>query len=93
MVEIKLKTGQSGYDVIGEYIHRFWDHHITDTVVVSMEISYDGNEYERSNEVASPCCFDDIEFLYDWWEGEKFIKLFGITLINDLDISGGIYTE
>lgn len=27
-------------------------------------------------EVASPLNFDDIEFLYDWWEGEKFIKLY-----------------
>ena len=26
-----------------------------------------------------------------WWEGEKFIKLFGIKAINELDISGGIY--
>lgn len=42
---------------------------------------------------ASPCGFDDIEFLNDWWEGERYIKLFGVKTIEELDISGGIYTE
>ena len=37
--------------------------------------------------------FNDIEYEMDWWEGEKYIKLFGIKSVNELDISGGIYTE
>lgn len=93
MVEIKLKDKQSGYDIIGEYIHRYWEHNITDTVIVSLATSYDGKKFETRNEVASPYNFDDIEFLYDWWEGEKFIKLFGIQSISEISISGGIYTE
>lgn len=93
MVEIKLKDRQSGYDAVGEYIRRYWEHNITDTVIVSLATSYDGQKFETRNEVASPYNFDDIEFLYDWWEGEKFIKLFGIQSIEEIKIEGGIYKE
>jgi len=93
MIDIVLKDGQSGYDAVGEYIRRYWNHNITDTVIVSIGTSYDGNTYDLRKEVASPLNFDDIEFLYDWWEGEKFIKLFGIKTISELDIYGGIYDE
>lgn len=93
MIDIVLKDGQSGYDAVGEYIRRYWNHNITDTVIVSIGTSYDGDTYDLRKEVASPLNFDDIEFLYDWWEGEKFIKLFGIKTISELDVSGGIYDE
>ena len=93
MIDIKLKDGQSGYDVIGEYIKRYWDHNLIDVVIVSIGISHDGDNYELLKEVVCPNGFDDIEFLYDWWEGERFIKLFGIKTVSELDISGGIYTN
>lgn len=91
MIDIVLKDGQSGYDAVCEYIRRYWNHNITDTVIVSIGTSYDGNTYDLRKEVASPLNFGDIEFLYDWWEGEKFIKLFGIKAVGELDIYGGIY--
>jgi len=47
----------------------------------------------KAKMIASPMNFNDIEFLYDWWESEKFIKLFGIKTVDELDISGGLYTE
>ena len=93
MIDIKLSDGQSGYDVIGEYIRRYWNHNITDTVICSIGVSYDGLTYDLMNEVACPEKYNSIEFLNDWWEGEKYIKLFGIKTINELDVSGGIYTE
>ena len=91
MVDIKLKDGQSGYDAVGEYIRRYWEHNIMDTVIVSIGTSYDGKTFYIMKEVACPVNFNDIEFMYDWWEGEKFIKLFGIKTISEFDISGGIY--
>lgn len=91
MIDIVLKNGQSGYDVISDYIYRYWNHSILDTVIVSIGTSYDGHTYDLRNEVASPISFSDIEFLNDWWEGEKYIKLFGIKTLGELDISGGIY--
>lgn len=93
MVDIRLKEGQTGYDAVGEYIRRYWKHNIYETVVVSLGISYNGNKYDLCKEVASPYNFDDIEYLYDWWEGQKFIKIFGIKSINELDICGGLYEE
>ena len=92
MIDIKLNDGQSGYDIVGEYIRRYWEHNIYTTVVVSIGTSHDGNAYELRKEIASPYN-DGIEYLYDWWEGEKYIKLFGIKSVDELDISGGIYTE
>ena len=90
MIDIKLADNQSGYDVIGEYILRYWEHNIYDTVIVSMGLSYDGKNYRLIKEIACP---DKAEYLFDWWEGEKYIKLFGIKSVDELDISGGIYTE
>ena len=91
MIYIELKDKQNGYDVISEYIRRYWEHNISDTVIVSLATSYDGDKFELRKEVASPYNYNDIEFLYDWWEGEKYIKLFGIKTIQELDIEGGIY--
>lgn len=95
MVDIKLKDGQSGYSVIGDYIRRYWNYNVVDTVIVSIAVSHDGHNYYFCNLIASPIysCNDDIEFLDDWWEGEEYIKLFGIKTINEVDISGGIHTE
>lgn len=93
MIDIKLKDNQTGYDVVGEYIRRYWEHNIQDTVVVSIGISHDGDSYELHKEIATSYGFNDFEFLYDWWEGERFIKLFGIMSVSELDITGGIYTE
>lgn len=93
MVEIELKNGQTGYDVVEEYVRRYWKHkEMTDTVVVSIGISRTGEVYEHINEVVSPCdC--DVEFLYDWWEGEKFIRIFGIKSLDGFNITGGIYED
>lgn len=93
MIEIKLEDGQNGYDIVGEYVRRYWKHNIYTTVVVSLGVSYNGMTYELRKEIASPYNFNDVEYLYDWWEGERFIKLFGIKSVDELDISGGIYAE
>lgn len=92
MVDITLKKSQSGYDAVGDYIRRYWEHNIRDDVVVSLGTSYDGKTYDLLKEVAYPID-NDIEFLSDWWEGEKYIKLFGIKTVSELDIYGGIYED
>lgn len=91
MIHIELENGQSGYNAVGNCIKRYWEHNIADTVIVSMSISYDDKKYEKHNELAYPIGMDDIEFLYDWWEGEKYINIFGIQSINEIKISGGLY--
>lgn len=92
--EIIIDGKQNAYDVIGKYILRYWEKHGIEDVVVSVATSHDGISYCRQNEIASPInCGDDIEYLNDWWEGEKHIKLYGIINVSDLDISGGVYEK
>ena len=95
MIDIVLKDGETGYDAVGEYILRYWEHNIPAIVIVSLGASYDENTYDLVKEVAYPAgfCGNDIEFVYDWWEGQKYIKLFGIKAVRELDVSGGIYEE
>lgn len=93
MVNIVLKAGQSGYDAVGEYVRRYWDNNICDDVIVSLSVSRDGRIYELIKCVAYPINGYGMEFLSDWWEGERYIELFGIQAISELDISGGIYEE
>lgn len=91
MVEIKL-NGQDAYSAIAEYIKRYWEHHGIGVVIISIGLSTDGKEYTLVNDVVEPIdCGDSMEFLDDWWEGEKFIRLFGIKDLSELAISGGIY--
>lgn len=93
MVDIKLKEGQTGYDAVDEYIYKYWKHHGHGDVIIYLGISYNGNVYDYSKEVASPYNPIGVEYLNDWWEGQKFIKIFGIKSVDKLDISGGIYEE
>ena len=93
MVDIKLKEGQTGYDVVDEYIQRYWRHNGYGDVVVSLGISYRGDAYDFCKEIASPYDCHGVEYLSDWWEGQKFIKILGIKFTDELDISGGIYED
>lgn len=53
---------------------------------ISIEISSDGENYECLNEIASPYNMYDVEYLNDWWEGEKYIRVTGIQGISDIKI-------
>lgn len=85
-----LTDEQSGYEVIGEYIRRYWEEVCYTTVIVSVAICDDEN-YRMFNVVASPTHDLDIEYLYDWWEGEKQIILRGIIDVDAVDVNGGIF--
>lgn len=93
MIDIELKSGQSGYDVIEEYVQRYWEHSIKEPSIISFGTSYDGKKYNQYKEIVHPSDWFGVEFLNDWWEGEKFIKLFGITSVSKLHICGGIYLK
>ena len=94
---ITLSDGQNGYDIIADYIRRYWKHHAEcdETAIINLETSYDGRKFYPVHDVASPISYldDDIEFGYDWWEGEKYIRIKGIKSIGELNIEGGIYSE
>ena len=83
---VVLDDKQTGYGVVGEYIQKYFEHHCAENVIVSIEISRDGKNYERLNEVASPYNMYDVEYLNDWWEGERYIRVTGIQGISDIKI-------
>lgn len=83
---VVLDGKQTGYGIVSEYIKKYWEHHCTEDVIVSIEISRDGKNYECLNEVASPYDMYDVEYLNDWWEGEKYIRVTGIQGISDIKI-------
>lgn len=79
-----LNNKQTGYDVVSKYIKKYWECHCTEDVIVSIEISRDGKNYERINEVAIPYNMYDVEFLNDWWEGERYVRVNGIQGISGI---------
>ena len=84
--DIILKDKQTGYDVVAECVREYWDQTYYGTVIVWMAISNDGEKYCRFNEVVIPQD-GDIEFLNDWWEGEKYIKIYGIANLDDIEMT------
>lgn len=90
MTSFILSDQDTRYDVIASRINRYYKTHSQDTVIVSIGISYDGEKWEYMNEVAYPLDYlsNDIEFLNDWWEGQRYIKLLGIESVSNLKING-----
>lgn len=81
---INLQNNETGYEAVGKYIRNFWKrYNYYDTVIVSLSFL---NQCETRNEIASCYGFDDIEFLYDWWEGQTYFILNGIQYLKDIQI-------
>lgn len=84
-IKIVLEDGQTGYDIVGKYVERYFKHNGYRDVLVSLGYSYDNSDFDYTNEICSPE-EDDIEFLSDWWEGQTYITIFGIQPISDIDV-------
>ncbi len=90
MISVKLDEGKSAYEFVGDYIEKFWKKNYYCDVVVLIGTSYDGVNYCESVEIASPTNdMMGVEFLNDWYEGEKYIKIFGIKSVYDVEIADG----
>lgn len=46
MIDIVLKDGQTGYDAVGEYIRRYWNRNIIDTIKAVGEFDISEGIYE-----------------------------------------------
>lgn len=84
---IELENGQNGYDVVAEYIRAFWEvgSRPHDDVIVHLATSYDGEDFLERNEIVE-LDGTGLMFLNDWFEGEKYIIIFGISNVCDLQI-------
>lgn len=83
---------ENGYDVVGKLAQNYFDHNSMDDLVIRIGTSYDGVNYDIRNEIVfiENC---ETVFLNDWWEGQDFIRVYGIQSIPNLDISDGLYPD
>ena len=89
----KLQSNETGYDVINDYVDRYMEHTGEDEVIVLIATSFDGIEYDLHTEFVYKDETGCLMWLSDWWEGEKYIHLFGIKGINKVEVIGGIYEK
>ena len=82
--EFILTDGQTGYDVVSEYVADYWTKNYYSEVIVLLEISYNGEIFYKCNEIVYPNN-TDVEFLNDWWEGQKYIKILGIISVDEVE--------
>lgn len=95
MVSLILKNNENGYEKVGEYVKRYWDVHGDGNVIVALETSHSASRWNYYNEIASPLYSfgNSVEWLTDWWEGEKYIHIKGIQSVDTFDILDGLYEE
>lgn len=93
-IDVVIEEGKTAYEAVEKYIYRFLGHEGYDDVIVRLGTSYNNVEWDIFNEFVSidvgdlECVFED-----DWWEGERFIRIYGIQSIQTLNISGGLYYD
>lgn len=87
-----LDSFHNGYDVVEALICNYFKHNPMDDLVIRIGMSYDGDDWDVENELVL-VENGSIEFLNDWWEGQKHIRVYGIQSIPNLDISGGLYPD
>lgn len=85
MIEIKLDKHHNAYDIVGEYVERYWQEHYYTDVIVRMATSYNGKIFAPFNEIV---LFngDTIEYINDWWEGEEYLQIYGIIDIHKVTV-------
>ena len=80
----------NGYETVSNYIKSFWRSKYTCNVVFLVGTSLDGVNYCKTVEVAFPDeNMTDVVFLNDWYEGEPYVKMFGIKCIDDIIFTTG----
>lgn len=101
-VEIHVKPGETGYEAVSRYIKAFWKNELAgdeDDVVVSMALSYDYKTWHKCNDYVRTFDLPGVEGFHawenDWWEGEEFIRLYGIatldSVVDKAVITGGVW--
>lgn len=92
-VLIDLYEGdQDVYELVTEYVSRYFNRHGISDLLMHLELSYNGSDYYRSSVLIEADKDGGIQYLTDWWDGEQFIKIVGISSVN-LEYSGGVYSD
>lgn len=76
------------YETVANYIRSFWHSKYVCDVVCLIGTSWDGVNYCKTVEVAFPDeNMIDVVFLNDWYEGEPFVRIFGIKCVDDIEFT------
>ena len=95
MIEIKLDTGQDAYEIVGEYVDRFFEHEklMDDCIIrISLHNEFENKWYSPQNEIREIDFINSDSgwvYLNDWWEGESAIRIYGIKFIRNTEILDG----
>ncbi len=86
-MNIKLKDKEIGYNAVGKYVEEYLNEHCWDDSIVELEISYDGKDWDSIKEIVCPTnnC-RELEWLNDWWEGQRYINIIGMANIDEIDV-------
>ena len=85
---VKLKENRTGYDFVSERIHEFWNEfrYISD-VIFSVDIMESDGQIMHIKDIALVTdSGTDIEFVHDWWEGQKIIRLNRIAYVSCISL-------
>ena len=78
------------YTLIADCIRRFWKSKYVCDVVCLIGTSLDGANYCKTVEIASPDeNYTGVEFLNDWYEGEPYVRVFGIKCVDEIEFTEG----
>ena len=84
---IVLDNREIAYDAVNEYVKEYWNKHGWDDAIVQMETSYDGLIWDKHREVVTFISDkSNARWLWNWWQGEKYIKILSIVNISELNI-------
>lgn len=88
MIDIRVKDGESGYNLVTEYIRQYWEIQDSyDDVIVQLNTSFDGVKWTMGrNQYAAIEGYNTVVFERDWWEGEKYIQIVSIINISKLEL-------
>ena len=80
----------NGYEEVSNYIERFWKSKYVCDVLCLIGTSFDGADYCKTVEIASPDeNYTGVEVLNDWDEGEPYVKVFGIKCVDEIEFTDG----
>lgn len=72
---------------LNDYVIKYCKNKMYDYCIVSIAKSYDLKHWDRFKAIAIPNVEDDtVTWLDDWYEGEDYIKILGIKLLDEIDV-------
>lgn len=87
MIEARASRENDGYDIVTEFVLKYWEQAKVygSTVLVKIAYSFDSTNWDESNEIAY---YSDGAVLFhsDWYENQKYIRIYGLIDLEHLEV-------